>query len=195
MKFRNLTALAVVLSAFSFSGMVNAGTINFTGAVQDVSCNVKPGTGASGSDDNITIDLGTVSKDGIANNAETVTGMATTFASIDVTCADVKSLNKVKMKFDGYSGSGVESNRGLLHVTGHGTADNADGVGIAILDDNNKVIDLRDSAKFIEADLTKNGNDATAKLNFKAAYMMIGNKADIIAGKAHGQLPFVLIYE
>ncbi|MDR0806544.1 MAG: type 1 fimbrial protein [Enterobacteriaceae bacterium] len=195
MKVRNLSLIAIAFSVCSLSGIANAGTINFTGAVQDVSCDVNPGTGATGTANNITIDLGSVGKDGVANSSNTVSGMATTFADLEVSCADAGTLSKVKMKFDAHSGSGAESNRGLLDIANKGGSGVASGVGIAILDSKNTLIDLRDSTKYIEAPLSVSGTSATAKLSFKAAYMATGAKSAITAGSANGQLPFVLNYE
>lgn len=194
MKINKLSlALFTALSVAAVSTSVNAAKINFTGTITDTSCEVNPGSGAGGSANDININLGAVSKnDVIAAGMSSVAGSYVSNASLEVSCSEVGDFTKVKMSFDPHSGSGLNASDARLLKILDGN-DSAKGVGIALVDENNQVINLQDPSQKLTANMTVNGSAATASFLFRAGYMADGQT--ITAGKADGTLPFVLTYE
>ncbi|MDT7487307.1 fimbrial protein [Citrobacter koseri] len=183
----------------SNTSMAVGGKISFSGNITEATCTVTPGgnAGAGGSANDITLNLGTISKDDVwLAGTTTAAGSATTFGGLDVSCSGVSSLTKVKMSFDPQSGSGVDTKDSRL-LKLNPEAGVATGVGIAVLDKDNRVLNLNNSSsdnEMLQGDLTVDGSgNATAKLLLKAGYMANGDA--LVAGKANGTLPFILKYE
>lgn len=178
------------------SVMAADGVINFTGEIVAASCKTTGGagtniTGAKGAQI-VDVNLGKVSIDTLSSTAGGgVVGGSNIRLELD--CGGTAGgLSTVKLKFDPYSGSGVNpKNNSLLKVTGTAT-----GVGIGIYDTTNKLLNLS-ANETIDAPLSKSGDDTdvkyTARLDLRASYVASGEA--IKAGTANGTLPFTLTYE
>ncbi|WP_260431300.1 fimbrial protein [Burkholderia contaminans] len=189
-----LTAIAATFAAGS--AMAADGTISFTGKITAASCSITGGSGANVSggkgDQNIAVNLGTVSSDSIPD-AQSTNIAAGTSINLNLDCGNTaQDLTTVKVKFDPMSGSGVDAkNNMLLKVTG-----GAEGVGIGMYDTSNKLLNLAANETF-DAPLVKGGTAEepvyTASLNMRAGY--VKNGATFKSGAANGTLPFTLTYE
>lgn len=191
---RHLLASSIV-GLFATSAMAADGTINFTGEITAASCSATAGAGTSvtGAKGNQVIDvkLGKVSIDSLSAPSTGI--VAGTAININLDCGNTAAgLTTVKVQFDPNSGSGVDAkNNNLLKTTGV-----AKGVGIALYDSSNNLINLAGNGTF-NAALVKSGTDPdikyAANLNMRAAYMANGD--EIVPGTANGELPFTLTYE
>lgn len=186
-------AFALVVLTATQAAYANSGTINFTGSLNAATCTVAPGAGAGGSGQNIDVAMGNVAL------ADLSTGSGSDFAttasfSIKIDCASgMTGLNTVKMAFDPRSGSGVDAeDPRLLRLTGTGNAGNATGVGIALINSANTVLNLN-AAAAIASPLSVTGDAAIADLSMRAAY--VATNATPTAGSANATLPFTLTYE
>ncbi|WP_285374157.1 fimbrial protein [Pseudomonas sp. lyk4-TYG-107] len=191
---RHLLASSIV-GMFATSALASDGTIKFTGEITAASCSATQGAGTSVTGGKgkqvIDVKLGKVSIDSL-NGAPTGI-VAGTAININLDCGNTATgLTTVKVQFDPSSGSGVDTkNNNLLKTTG-----TAKGVGIALYDSSNNLINLAGNGTF-NAALVKAGTDPdfkyTANLNMRAAYM--ANEEAITPGTANGELPFTLTYE
>ncbi|POM16597.1 fimbrial protein [Burkholderia cepacia] len=194
---KKILALAAFATMFAAgSAMAADGTLNFTGSITAASCSITGGAGSTVTggkgDQNIAVDLGTVSADALGGTAGN--GIAAgTAINLNLDCGNTATdLTTVKVKFDPLAGSGTDAkNNKLLKTTGTAT-----GVGIGIYNADNKLLNLAANETF-DAPLVKTGEGAaavyTASLNMRAGYVANGEKID--AGTANGTLPFTLTYE
>ncbi|WP_230957167.1 fimbrial protein [Burkholderia cepacia] len=194
---KKILALAAFATMFAAgSAMAADGTLNFTGKITAASCSITGGAGSTVTggkgDQNIAVDLGTVSADALGGTAGN--GIAAgTAINLNLDCGNTATdLTTVKVKFDPLAGSGTDAkNNKLLKTTGTAT-----GVGIGIYNADNKLLNLAANETF-DAPLVKTGEGAaavyTASLNMRAGYVANGEKID--AGTANGTLPFTLTYE
>jgi type 1 fimbria pilin len=186
---------AVVLALGATQAQASDGVINFTGEIVAASCTIGAGGGTSAGGDPgnqiIEVDLGKVSADslgGIAGGGV----VAGTPINLEVDCGNTATgLTSVDMRFDPYSGSGLDPrNNQLLKTTG-----TAVGVGIGLYKSDNTLLNLG-ANEFITAELTTTGvapdTVSTASLNLRAGYVANGDPVD--AGTALGTLPFTLTY-
>jgi major type 1 subunit fimbrin (pilin) len=190
-------ALAAIASLFATgSAMAADGTLNFTGKITAASCSITGGAGSTVTGEkgnqNIAVDLGTVSADALGGTAGG--GIAAgTAINLNLDCGNTATdLTTVKVKFDPLAGSGSDAkNNKLLKTTG-----TAKGVGIGIYNTDNTLLNLAANETF-DAPLVKTGEGAEtvyiASLNMRAGYVANGDKID--AGTANGTLPFTLTYE
>lgn len=172
------------------------GVIYFHGEITAASCVASGGAGTSvsGGKDGQVIDvnLGKVSMDSLRGSAEEGVTAGTSINLI-LDCGNTAAgLTTVKFGFDPLSGSGIDpKNNSLLK-----TAGTASGVGIAMFDADNQLINLS-ANDFYAAPLNKTGEDQDAKysatLSMRASYMRNGD--DVQPGTATGTLPFTLTYE
>ncbi|WP_225740291.1 fimbrial protein [Burkholderia cepacia] len=194
---KKILALAAFATMFAAgSAMAADGTLNFTGAITAASCSITGGAGSSVTggkgDQNIAVNLGTVSADALGSTAGGGIAAGTSI-NLNLDCGTTAAgLTSVKVKFDPMAGSGTDSkNNKLLKTTG-----TAKGVGIGIYDSDNKLLNLAANETF-DAALTKGGTEEapvyTAQLNMRAGYVANGDAID--AGTANGTLPFTLTYE
>lgn len=196
---KNKNALLVLFSAL-FVGSVQpsaavGGKISFVGEITNTTCDVGVGGGVSGTTNNISVNLGKVSSsDVLAAGSTSSAGVASNLGGLTVTCANGSSdISSVVMVFDPAAGTGINPNDAkLLQIAPGG----AEGVGIALFDQNNKVIDLSNSsssANNIQSPVKWDASGkATVNMSFRAAYVKDGKT--LKAGKANGTLPFILKY-
>jgi len=87
-------------------------------------------------------------------------------------------------------GSGLVTGTGVLKVIdGLGAAKN---IGIALLDSNGALIDLKSPTT---AKIESNLQDSNASLKFSAAYVTTADPKLAVAGRGDATLPFTLQYE
>lgn len=182
-----LSLTIAVLAALStgFVGAVhaaNSGTLTFTGALTNTSCEVSYG-GNTG--DSITVPLGYVSFADIGTRAEQ---KYQTAKNIDLTvnCAALSADQFVKMSFL----PSLDVNDPYLLATNG----EARGVAIGLLPKagaGDDVVNLKEA--FFESPLVPNGTGgSTSTVEFRAVY--VKNGIGTSAGAAPGTLPFVLTY-
>ncbi|MDH4556454.1 type 1 fimbrial protein [Pseudomonas sp. BN417] len=188
---------AAVASLLANGAMAADGTINFTGEIVAASCGISggAGTGVSGEKGNkiIDVELGKVSIDTLGGTAGGGIAGGTNI-NLNLDCGGTGTgLTHVQLKFDPASGSGFDSNTGLLKTTG-----DAKGVGIGLYKADGTRINLANSSDVFEAELVKSGTepDVTYKadMNLRAGYVMSGKVEDVKPGTAEGTLPFTLTY-
>ncbi|WP_244321762.1 fimbrial protein [Burkholderia reimsis] len=194
---KKILALAAFATMFAAgSAMAADGTLNFTGSITAASCSITGGAGSTVTggkgDQNIAVNLGTVSADALGGAAGGGIAAGTSI-NLNLDCGNTATdLTTVKVKFDPLAGSGSDAhNNKLLKISG-----TAKGVGIGIYNADNKLLNLAANETF-DAPLVKGGTDDapvyTAALNLRAGYVANGEKID--AGSANGTLPFTLTYE
>lgn len=188
---KKLVLVSSIIAAATFAQLSQAktGDINFTGELIAASCSVSGG-GAGGGPNSINVPMGKVSIDDLGDGSAGDFG-AETAVNLDIDCASgAGGLTSVIMNFAPRSGSGLDADdTRLLQLTSGGAA----GVGIALINDTNTIIDLG-SAETVKAALTAGSNpgEATAKLNLRAAYIKTTTPT---AGVANATMPFTLSYE
>ncbi|MBD9585499.1 type 1 fimbrial protein [Pseudomonas sp. PDM03] len=189
---------ATAVGLVTTSAIAADGKIEFTGEITAASCSATAGagTGISGNKGNavIAVGLGKVSIDSLQNTGSTPIVSGTPI-NINLDCGNTATgLTTVKVKFDPYSGSGVDDkNNALLKIAPGG----ASGVGIGIFAANNTMLNLAANDSFDSALIvTGEGKAAqyTAHLNMRAAYVANG-EATIVPGAANGTLPYTLTYQ
>ncbi|AZF20922.1 fimbrial protein [Pseudomonas sp. R3-52-08] len=183
---------SVLLGGMGVAHATSSGKIEFSGELIAASCTVEPGAGSSGGNGNINVDLGKVS---LSDVGEPGVGVAAaTHINLDIDCSSgVGGLSTVKVKFDPLSGSGIDGADGRLLKLQSGEKA-AKGVAIAILNDNNQVLNLS-ANETIDAALQVDEGKATASLSMRAAYALNGASDDVKAGIGNATLPFTLTYE
>ncbi|AZE56845.1 hypothetical protein C4K03_4707 [Pseudomonas synxantha] len=109
--------------------------------------------------------------------------------NLDIDCTGAGGLNTVVMNFAPRSGSGLDvDDSRLLKLTPGG----ASGVGIALINDANAIVDLG-AAETVKAALVAGaGGVATAQLNMRAAYIKTSTP---VVGVANATMPFTFSYE
>lgn len=189
---------ATAVGLVTTSAIAADGKIEFTGEITAASCSATAGagTGISGNKGNavIAVGLGKVSIDSLQNTGSTPIVSGTPI-NINLDCGNTAAgLTTVKVKFDPYSGSGIDDkNNALLKIAPGG----ASGVGIGIFAANNTMLNLAAGDSFDSALIvTGEGKAAqyTAHLNMRAAYVANG-EATIVPGAANGTLPYTLSYQ
>lgn len=186
---KKLVLVSSILAAASFAQLSQAATgdINFTGELTAATCTVTGGSGGTAND--IDVPMGIVSiadlGDGISGNFGVETGI-----NMDIDCAGAGGLNTVVMNFAPRSGSGIDpvDNR-LLQLDAGG----ATGVGIALINDNNDIVNLGAAETVKAALVAGTGGAATAKLNLRASYIKTATTPTF--GDANATMPFTLSYE
>ncbi|MDR6915977.1 major type 1 subunit fimbrin (pilin) [Pseudomonas sp. 3296] len=194
MKKLSFIALAIAAAA-AMSSTANAasGTLQFTGNLTAASCTVTPGGDASGTGNNIVVDMGSVSFADLETAApgNGSVGVAVTDLSFDIGCTGVGAYDTVVMNFDPQAGSGRDtSDARLLALSPGGAA----GAAIAVVDGSRNIIDMSKDPE-VRAALTVNASTGagTAKIDLAAAYLRTTGAQT--PGAANGSLPFVLTYE
>jgi major type 1 subunit fimbrin (pilin) len=184
---------ALLLAGFTTFAHANSGVITFTGELVATSCVVTPGAGVGGGAGNINVNMGTVALSDLSQGNGSDFGAATQI-NLDVDCSSgAGGLSSVKMIFDPRSGSGVNPGDTRLLQLSPG-AGAATGVGIAIINDNNKIINMN-ANETIDAPLVISGDTGKAELSMRAAYVLSGAPAQATVGVANATLPFTLKYE
>ncbi|MGV8916264.1 MAG: fimbrial protein [Pseudomonas sp.] len=181
---------AMGLGAVGTANAANNGKLVFNGTLTNISCDVGPGSGVgAGPNGEINVDLGNVSFSDIGTSNQSKLDTATPIQLLVNCSAGAEQYNTVKMRFVARSGSGLDNNdQTLLRTTGA-----ADGVGIGLVNAQNRLMDLS-GTETIDKPLIKDGSGgATAELNFAAVYVLNGTTTN--PGNADGFMPFVLDYE
>lgn len=192
MKAIKTLMLASAILALTNQAMAADGTINFTGEIVAASCVASAGAGTSvggiAGQQTVDVNLGKVSMDSLGGTAGQgiVGGKA---INLNLDCGNTAAgLNSVKLNFDPLAGSGIDTkNNSLLKTVGEAT-----GVGIGIYNADNQLISLA-ANEIITSALIEDGDNYSANLNMRAAYVANGDK--IMPGSANGTLPFTLSYE
>lgn len=185
---KKFIAISGVIAASSFMqlSLAKSGDINFTGSLTAATCTATaPGSTAN----NINVPMGIVS---IADLEDGSTGQAstTTQLQLDITCSGATDLSNAHMSFDPVSGSGLDTgDTRLLKIDSGG----ATGVGIALLDNTDKILNLGAGDRLTTALTLGAAGAATAKLDLRAAY--IKNGQALLAGDANASMPFTFIYD
>ncbi|PXX73156.1 Pilin (type 1 fimbria component protein) [Pseudomonas sp. LAMO17WK12:I10] len=183
---KRLVLATGILATSVVAPLVQAATnIVFRGELVAASCIVS----GNGSPGDIEVNMGSVSIADLGTGAPGDYG-AQTSIELDINCASgMAGLRTVKMNFAPRSGSGLnpDDNR-LLALTPGG----ASGVGIALIDESNAIVNLG-AGETINAALQVNGDTASATLNMRAAYISAGAPAQV--GIANATMPFTLTYE
>jgi len=192
--------VAAAIGLMAGSAMAADGTINFTGSIVAASCTLTGGSGTNVSggkgDQIVDVKLGKVTTDSLGGTASgSIVGG--TAINLELNCDNsAEGLNKVKLRFDPTSGSGIDPNNNKLLATTGPEDDKATGVGIGLYNDQNVLLNLSGN-DVIEGNLVKGGTDQnptySAKLAMRAGYVKSGSA--VTAGQANGQLPFTLTYE
>ncbi|AZE72381.1 Fimbrial protein precursor [Pseudomonas synxantha] len=185
---------SVLLGGMSVAHATSTGKIEFSGELIAASCTVSPGAGSAGGNGNINVDLGKVSLSDVGEPGTGSAAAAATQINLDIDCSSgVGGLSTVKVKFDPLSGSGIDSADGRLLKLQSGEKA-AKGIAIAIINDDNKVLNLS-ANETIDAALKVDEGKATANLSMRAAYALTGASDEIKAGVGNATLPFTLTYE
>ncbi len=181
--FLAVSVIAASGSAFAADG--GKGQINFTGFINNDACSVD---GSVGKEKAILVDMGNMSiKDIGTDTAPNGGRIAASNFNLKVNCNEG---TKVSMVFDAASGSGLVDSKPILALNpGFESAKN---VGIAIMDSNGQIIDLR-TQNTAKIESTLNGTDAT--LTFAAAYVTTADPKTATPGDGNATLPFLLQYE
>lgn len=194
---KSLLAVATA-GIITTSAIAADGKIEFTGEITAASCSATAGagTGITGNKGAavIAVGLGKVSIDSL-KSVGTTPIVSGTPININLDCGNTATgLTTVKVKFDPYSGSGVDDrNNALLKIAPGG----ASGVGIGIFAANNTMLNLAAGDSFDSALITTGAGETTkytANLNMRAAYVANG-EATIVPGAANGTLPYTLTYQ
>lgn len=187
------TLLAIVCTHFAATASAAGGKINFTGSIVNASCTLgTSNTPISSQSGDISIDFGKVA---IEDLTRQVAGTAVTTVNMNLNCPGVSNtLTGVSVTFDPMSGSGIDSNDSrLLKLNTAGSP--AKGVGIAIVNAANDIIDLSGN-ETISAPLTVDDNGVgTANLSLRAAYVRSSDSITPTAGDANATLPFTITYQ
>jgi major type 1 subunit fimbrin (pilin) len=193
-------AVAAIMLGFAQSAAAADGVINFTGNIVASTCDVSNATdsGTPGSGDGINgapvfeVDLGTVSTASLDHSDSTHIS-ASRPINLQLDCADVGTLTKVKVYFDAEAGSGLDTtNTNLLKNEGSAT-----GFGIGLYNSDNSLLNLASKEPLLDADLnvtqgSTRANTATASFDLRAGYVRTGT---VGAGNVSARLPFTLSYE
>jgi len=166
------TTMIAGLSVCTANAFAADGTINFKGSITDSACTVSNSVANP-----LTVTLGTVSSKGFT--AAGVTAAPTKFDIGLTDCPD--SMKSASVKFDGDSANSDDS---VLKLTPGDEV--ATGVGIQIVDNAGKVVQLATSST--ATPLTKGINN----LQFIARYISIADK--VTGGKADSTAQFSIIY-
>ena len=190
---RALLALSIfaaagnALAADPVPTKAGSGTVNFTGTINNDACSVD----GAGTNKTISVNMGEVSiKD--MGTATAPKGSGTLSAENFEMKINCNAGTKVAMLFEPTSGkgSGLVTGTGVLKVIdGLGAAKN---IGIALLDSNGALIDLKSPAT---AKVESNLQDSNASLKFSAAYVTTADPKLAVAGRGDATLPFTLQYE
>ena len=190
---RALLALSIfaaagnALAADPVPTKAGSGTINFTGTINNDACSVD----GAGTNKTISVNMGEVSiKD--MGTATAPKGSGTLSAENFEMKINCNAGTKVAMLFEPTSGKGssLVTGTGVLKVIdGLGAAKN---IGIALLDSNGALIDLKSPAT---AKVESNLQDSNASLKFSAAYVTTADPKLAVAGRGDATLPFTLQYE
>ncbi|KRP74641.1 type 1 fimbrial protein [Pseudomonas paralactis] len=194
---KTLSRALLALSIFAAAGnalaadpvptKAGSGTINFTGTINNDACSVD----GAGTNKTISVNMGEVSiKD--MGTATAPKGSGTLSAENFEMKINCNAGTKVAMLFEPTSGkgSGLVTGTGVLKVIdGLGAAKN---IGIALLDSNGALIDLKSPAT---AKVESNLQDSNASLKFSAAYVTTADPKLAVAGRGDATLPFTLQYE
>lgn len=173
------------ITALSFVSVAAAadGTINFTGEITDVNCEI--GVNGSGSDTG-NVNMGKVAKSAFKGVGSTAGGnaSATGFTIELKNCPDVVRSSAVTFKFDGKNVNGDDN---ILALTeGEGVAK---GVGIQLYDKDNAIIKLAQPST--EVKVTEAGSGTTNTVPFYARYIQT---ADVSIGQANAVATFTVNY-
>ena len=191
---RTLLALSIFAAGNAFAAdppatptKAGSGTINFTGTINNDACSVE----GAGTNKTISVNMGEVSiKDMGTSTAPKGSGtLSAENFEMKINC---NAGTKVAMLFEPTSGkgSGLVTGTGVLKVIdGLGAAKN---IGIALLDSNGALIDLKSPTT---AKIESNLQDSNASLKFSAAYVTTADPKLAVAGRGDATLPFTLQYE
>ncbi|MGY2138905.1 fimbrial protein [Pseudomonas reactans] len=189
---KNLVLVSSILAVASFSQLSQAktGDINFTGNLTAATCDISGG-GGGGTGNNIEVAMGTVSIRDIGTGVSGDFG-AETGINLDIDCTGAGGFTNVVMNFAPRSGSGLDTDDSrLLKLAAAAGSTGASGVGIALINDSNQILDLG-AAETVKGALDTSGTPATAKINLRAAYIKTTTPA---AGIANATMPFTFSYE
>jgi type 1 fimbria pilin len=181
----NKMALAAMLACGSIS-LANAaagGEVNFTGSITDAPCSIDPGSKKQ------TVDLGAVSKPGLAAN---INGPEVKFSIKLLNCVvgtGATAPNKVSVTFSGPQGGipGTTLSNDLLGITGA-----AKGASIKLVDYSNAPITLGQKTS---PQALSNGNGNTLEFT---AYLVPNpgvTPAQIVEGAFTSTANFIMNYE
>ncbi|KRP41234.1 major type 1 subunit fimbrin (pilin) [Pseudomonas libanensis] len=190
---RALLALSIfaaagnALAADAVPTKAGSGTINFTGTINNDACSVE----GAAANKTISVNMGEVSiKD--MGTATAPKGSGTLSAENFEMKINCNAGTKVAMIFEPTTGkgTGLVTGTGVLKVIdGLGAAKN---IGIALLDANGALIDLKSPTT---AKIESNLQDSNASLKFSAAYVTTADPKLAVAGRGDATLPFTLQYE
>ncbi|KPA93042.1 MULTISPECIES: fimbrial protein [Pseudomonas] len=177
-----LVLLGSALGVAGSAHAANGGTLNFTGALTNTSCEVSSGGGSA---DNIPVDLGRVSFADIGNRTESRLGTAKDIDLL-VTCLQPAAESTVHMSF-----RPAQVDQGdpyLLPTSGA-----ARGVGIGLVRrDNDNFLNIQDPTDTIDGILQPSGSGSSGTLSLRALF--VKNGVSTVPGAATGTVPFVLTY-
>lgn len=194
MKAASLLALAVLAGALSSTANAANGTLQFQGNLQTGSCGIVPVDFTQpGLVDFVDVDMGQASfadmqeaaaVTGVVNNPERI--------AFNLECNGADDATRfVNLKFDTANGSGLDriDNRLLALAPG-----GAGGAAIALVDNNNRLIDLSSAPELRERlGVSVPGAARFANFRFGAAYLK--TSAAPVEGVANATLPFLVTYE
>jgi len=178
-----LAFLGAALAAVGTANAANSGTLNFTGALTNTSCEVSSGGG--GGADNIPIDMGRISFADIDHRPGSSLGTAKDIDLV-VTCQQPAAENTVHMSF---RPDRMDDNDAyLLPTTGA-----AKGVGIGLIRrENDNFLNPQDVTDTVDGVLQPSGTGSSGTLALRAVF--VKNGAATVPGGAISTVPFVLTY-
>ncbi|RAI70640.1 hypothetical protein DOZ80_09080 [Pseudomonas fluorescens] len=177
-KFMLLSGLVAAISATT---MVQAaeGELTFTGTLVASSCEVNVGGGGD-----INVPMGTVD---FAALSEGSVGYVDAPIAFNVSCSDTGGLDTARLTFDPSGGSGTNPNDSRLLALNTG-ADEATGVGIALVKKDGNIIDLTS-----DPSVTELLSGDSADFGLRAGFVLDGTTQK--PGAVNATLPVVLSLE
>ncbi|MDQ1884177.1 fimbrial protein [Aeromonas salmonicida] len=174
---KTMLSTAILLSLAAVSMSANAAEIQFTGKITAQTCTLESG--------DLKMELPTV---GISDVADINQHKGVTTISAPVKCEGATENDKtVTMSLMPLQGSYTAKSV----LTNTASADAATGVGIVVLDKDQKAFDFDSGIANIEAPLV----NGAANIQVSAAYAKDGSGSDVTAGNVNAVLPFVMTYQ
>lgn len=175
---RSTISTTMLLSLASISMTSNAAEIKFTGKVTAASCELSSG--------NLSMQLPTVGEKYVQDPGQHA---GVTSLSAAITCAGATDVGTVTMSLM----PNVNTFNGPVLLNTATGEEAAEGVGIVVLDKDNKPIDFsKGSEAVITAPMSESGS---ANIVVQATYAKDGSGNPVEAGNVAAVLPFVMTYE
>ncbi|SFN24483.1 major type 1 subunit fimbrin (pilin) [Izhakiella capsodis] len=173
---KTLLAIALIAtSAVSVSVSAADGAVNFTGTITDAACTIDTAS------QNQNVLMGNISRTAFSGAGSTAAPK--NFTLVLTNCPD--TVTGATVRFDGTQ---VPGDNSILMLTDSGSTTTAQGVGIQISDNQNKVVPLYEDSSVYP--LISTGAN---KLNFSARYIAVADQVTV--GSANAVTQFTVVYK